>query len=492
MPNRRWTVLALAATLLCGNVLTSSAAAPATASAFVPITPCRLVDTRPGTDNVGTRSTPLAAGETFTAAVTGSNGNCTIPATATGVSLNVTVITPTAASFLTVFPADAPLPVTASLNWVAGQAPTPNAVTSALSSGGAVSFYNLSGTVHLAADAVGYYEPVAAGTPGPPGAPAPRPARIVWVATSGGDHTSLAAALASITDAGPTRRYLIRIAPGIYVEPGGIDLKAYVDVQGSGEALTTISCTCGSPTTPITNGSSATMRALGDAMDTRVSDLTVVNGSTATYTTGIWTSRATTGSNQPAWSVTFAHVTAYASGGTGNYAIWNQGGNPILSFVTAEATGFGSEAFAIANELGSPHLDHVTATASGAATNARGILNYQVRGGTIADSTIRSTGTVSAAIENVASSIVVDRSDLLATGTTLHDGIRQSSLSFVTLRGSVVATSGTGTGFSIDNVNVGDGARVANSVIDGVNGTNFACNAVTDGFAFTALDTHCT
>ena len=47
-------------------------------TAFVPITPCRLLDTRPGADNVGPKSSPMGAGETHTVSARGSNGNCTL------------------------------------------------------------------------------------------------------------------------------------------------------------------------------------------------------------------------------------------------------------------------------------------------------------------------------------------------------------------------------------------------------------------------------
>ena len=97
-----------------GSVLTGSAAGTATTSTFVPITPCRLIDTRPATQ-VGPRSTPIAAQETYTATVWGTNGACDIPTTATGVSMNVAIVNPTGNSFLTVYPADASNPGTA--NW---------------------------------------------------------------------------------------------------------------------------------------------------------------------------------------------------------------------------------------------------------------------------------------------------------------------------------------------------------------------------------------
>ena len=162
----------VALALGAGGVLTSSAAS-GTVSSFVPITPCRLFDTRPGSDNVGTRATPVGNNDTYFATVWGANGNCNIPTTATGVSMNVSIISPTAASFLTVYPGDQGRPLAANLNWVAGQAPTPNAVTAALSASGTLGFYNLSGTVHLAVDIVGYYESISGGPAGPPGVAGP-------------------------------------------------------------------------------------------------------------------------------------------------------------------------------------------------------------------------------------------------------------------------------------------------------------------------------
>jgi hypothetical protein len=157
----RWAAIgaAIAVTLGGGGLLTASASVTSgVRNVFVPITPCRLFDTRPAPDNVGTRVGALAAGETFHTAGTGTHGNCTIPATATALSMNVSIISPTASSFLTVFPDDQPRPLTANLVWAAGQAATPNAVTVGLSATGTVGFYNLSGTVQIAADVVGYYD----------------------------------------------------------------------------------------------------------------------------------------------------------------------------------------------------------------------------------------------------------------------------------------------------------------------------------------------
>ena len=111
-------------------------------SIFVAIAPCRLFDTRPAPLTVGTRTAPLAPGDIFISQVTGTNGNCTIPAEATGVTMNVTIDNPTSSSFLTVFPADVARPLSSNLNWTATSSATPNEVTVLLSAAGAIKFYN--------------------------------------------------------------------------------------------------------------------------------------------------------------------------------------------------------------------------------------------------------------------------------------------------------------------------------------------------------------
>jgi hypothetical protein len=100
----------------------------------------------------------LNPAETARFTVHGTNGNCTIPAGALAIDANVTITAPTSDGFLTMFPADAPLPNASNLNWSAGQAPTPNAVTVDLSADGKVNVFNERGTVNVIIDIVGYYE----------------------------------------------------------------------------------------------------------------------------------------------------------------------------------------------------------------------------------------------------------------------------------------------------------------------------------------------
>lgn len=166
MKTRSFGRLAIGATL--GVVLTIGAtqawqvtAAPgATDATFVAVSPCRLFDMRPAAAPATGKKTPLAAGAAniHTQQVTGNVGSCVgIPSGTVAVAMNVTIVDPTASSFLTVFPADQPQPNASSLNWTAGQAPTPNKVDVKLSADGKIKLFTESGTVNVIADVVGYY-----------------------------------------------------------------------------------------------------------------------------------------------------------------------------------------------------------------------------------------------------------------------------------------------------------------------------------------------
>ncbi len=142
---------------LVGAAVTISVAGADTApSSLVAITPCRLLDTRSGSP-VGDHPGPLTSGETATLGVTGSHGDCTIPTTSTAVVANVTIVNPAAIGYLTVFPADAPQPVSSNLNWTAHQDATPNQVTVGLSANGEINVFNAGGggNVDVIIDLVG-------------------------------------------------------------------------------------------------------------------------------------------------------------------------------------------------------------------------------------------------------------------------------------------------------------------------------------------------
>lgn len=123
---------------------------------YVPITPCRLVALRPAPDTVGPRPVPLGADELFVQKATGSNGNCVIPSAAVGLTLNVTALSATKPTFITLW-GSGPRPEASHLNPAPGQPPTPNAVTIPLSGSGSFNIYNLDGSVSVIVDVVGYH-----------------------------------------------------------------------------------------------------------------------------------------------------------------------------------------------------------------------------------------------------------------------------------------------------------------------------------------------
>lgn len=129
---------------------------------YIPINPCRLLDTRSGDENVGPRDTPINADETVTITAHGTPGECTgpsaIPTDATALAMNVTALNATSQTFLT-FWGEGPNPGTANLNPSPGQPPTPNAVNTPLSGTGTFNLYNERGTVNVVIDVNGYYAP---------------------------------------------------------------------------------------------------------------------------------------------------------------------------------------------------------------------------------------------------------------------------------------------------------------------------------------------
>lgn len=157
----RWThalALVVAAVVLSSLLLSDrSPAFGPDESTFVPITPCRLFDTRLGEANVGVRSGALPGGTEVTMPVTGVNGQCALPVGATAVSINLAGLGATSSTFVSIWPAGETNPGTAVLNLAAGEPPRPNKIDVKLSAGGAVTLYNAAGKVHLVGDVMGYY-----------------------------------------------------------------------------------------------------------------------------------------------------------------------------------------------------------------------------------------------------------------------------------------------------------------------------------------------
>ncbi len=120
--------------------------------AYTPLTPARLLDTR-AAFGVTTR-TPVGAGKAIDLQVTSRGG---VPAAgATAVVLNVTVVAPTTAGFVTLYPTGAARPTASSVNFNKGFTGA-NLITVKLGTGGKVRIFNNTGSTHVVADVMGYY-----------------------------------------------------------------------------------------------------------------------------------------------------------------------------------------------------------------------------------------------------------------------------------------------------------------------------------------------
>jgi hypothetical protein len=121
---------------------------------FVPVTPCRLVDTRETHD-------PILGG-TSQNFIVPQLGNCGIPTSAAAYSLNVSVVPQGSLAYLTIWPTGEALPLVATLNSLDGRIKADAAIVPA-GTNGAVSVY-VTNTSNVILDINGYFAPASGST----------------------------------------------------------------------------------------------------------------------------------------------------------------------------------------------------------------------------------------------------------------------------------------------------------------------------------------
>ncbi|HET9229075.1 MAG TPA: hypothetical protein VFR31_20525, partial [Thermoanaerobaculia bacterium] len=174
-------------------------------------------------------------GDSSFASQGGSSTGCGVPGFSNGIAqvqaveLNVVAYTPTGSGYLKVYPTGQPVD-RAMLFYTAGTSiADTGAAAVAQTSGGDITIQATAAT-HVVVKVVGYYT---------------KAVQTVFVHPVPGDHTAsgtrLINALAAITDASATKRYVVKIEPGIYdVGSAGLQMKAFVDLEGSGQEATVI------------------------------------------------------------------------------------------------------------------------------------------------------------------------------------------------------------------------------------------------------------
>lgn len=187
---RRSAVLFVSLICLLSGLIAIQARTPASASdtggAFVPVTSYRLADSRANVGGFGT--TPVAGGETRTVVVAGRGG---VPATgANAVIVDVTVINPSASTWLVLWASGTSRPGTSNINVPPGQTVSNSAIVP-LGADGSIQVRNASGTTDVTVDLQGYFT-----TTGPGAGYSPLSTRVLDTRSGAGAPGGVAAPLA--------------------------------------------------------------------------------------------------------------------------------------------------------------------------------------------------------------------------------------------------------------------------------------------------------
>jgi hypothetical protein len=151
---------------------------------------------------------------------------------------------------------------------------------------------------------------------------------VITVSPSGGDFTSVAAALSSISGSSSTNRYLVWVGPGVYTETALVTVPAYVHLQGAGPNATVVTSDRSSSSA---GNAAATVQLLEDSA---ISDMTVHDAGTGVYNIALY-------STQTSRDILVNNVVAEAngSGGTWHYAAYLNDAEPTIRDSILRANG---------------------------------------------------------------------------------------------------------------------------------------------------------
>ena len=130
-------------------------------SLYIPLVPCRIVDTRIAGGKIVARTgrNYLVSGSSGDIVSQGGTGDCGVPSDAQAVVLNITSNQPSNEGFFSVYPYNSPLPNATILNFTANQT-IANSTVSAICQPACLSDITIysSSTTHLIVDVVGYMQ----------------------------------------------------------------------------------------------------------------------------------------------------------------------------------------------------------------------------------------------------------------------------------------------------------------------------------------------
>jgi hypothetical protein len=349
-------------------------------------------------------------------------------------------------------------------------------------------------------------------------------AHVIVVAKSGGDYTTVGAALASITDNSALSRYLVWVAPGVYTET--VTMKQYVDIEGAGELLTTLSYSGSDAvdTGTVVGADNAELRFLtvrntgGDSIAIPIYNYFASPRLTHVTVSASASLDSSFGVHNYGSSPAMLNVTASASGNTSNYAVYNEDFSaPRMTDVTASASGGinaygvynsgwstatmtsvnafasgGNSNYGVFNAFASPTMVDVTASASGG-INSTGVYNYS--SAPTMERVIASGlgGTTSTGVRNFESSPTIRNSTLSAGNSGSRVGLYNSASAdaYIVTVDNCQITGGTHSIYNDDGSN-NYTTEVGASLLDGpVTGTGTEVCIFSYDENYTALNSSC-
>ena len=227
---------------------------------------------------------------------------------------------------------------------------------------------------------------------------------------------ALRAALDKITDAGPTKMYLVMLEPGTYdVGSTPLTMKSFVFVYGFGPDDTTI--------TGNVEGHSG-----GDHPTSGVvigADFSVLANLAVENTGGVTKAVAVFNKDIPTF-FRMTHLNVSAEGGTtSNYGVYSENAAMTMENVDTEVSG-GTNGYGVYNVNSSPTVEHMFATSLNA-TNNYGIYNTSSSDPKMKYVTVSVTGGSAAyAVYNDNSSPELKYMDIQAVEATVNYGIYQN------------------------------------------------------------------
>jgi hypothetical protein len=434
------------------------------------VAPCIVVDTR-------TTGGAFVAGETRTYNVTGTGSLASQGGSATGcaipgfsnnipqvqaVALNIVAFQPTGVGNVQAYAADTTT-TTSVVNMTASQNTAntaPVAVAQTPSVGDFKITVNISGS-HVVISVVGYYS---------------KAVQTVYVHPVPGDATAsgtrLLNTLAAITNASATKRYVIKVEPGIYdVGATMLEMKPYVDIEGSGQEATVIQGNGNNESSMVATVEGADFAELRDL---QVKSVGNPSGTPFTIATAIALDSDDT---------TIRNVTVTSSGASVNWGIRMAGSLSTIEEVNINVSGSGTIYGMVTDFFSAPTVRRTVINVTDAGTSGSKIGIWTEDGGCPAeliDVEINVSGGATAygiqeASSNLSCTLTIRSSSISVSSSTAY-GIYAGSALDTNVLNSTIGATGTSSSYGLYSP-VGNSFLVKGSEIAGVTATVDAFNA---------------